>query len=114
MHVDDFIDDFDSNGYASWFFFLNRLPAILKTKFKDIIKNFELYCTYEDKVYRVVGCSRLGDIWINSDLTKDTVYEYRVNLEECSNWSQTADGSSKDIVLLSDDFINAFIKSQQD
>jgi len=46
-----------------------------------------LLCTYEGKTYRVVGASRLGDVWLNSDRTKCWGHELRVDVTECSGWT---------------------------
>lgn len=64
-----------------------------------------LYCDFNDETYRVVGYSRLGDLWLNTKLdveaiSIDDTYSYvgdkpcRVNWTECSNWRH-----SKDAVL---------------
>lgn len=88
MHIDNFIDSMDSNNsYAKWFFMLHRLPSVLQAEFSDWIEPYKLFCTYKDKTYRVTGCSRLGDVWLTSDMERETGYELRVDVEECSNWS---------------------------
>lgn len=85
-HVDDFIDAHDTDKYASWVLSLFRLPAILSHKFKDFIKEYKLYCTYEGKRYRVVGASRMGDIWLHSDMnhgeSTQPYYEHRVMIDD--------------------------------
>lgn len=43
-------------------------------------------CNYKHGHFRVVGCSRFGDIWLSSDLTRNHGYQHRVPVEECSNW----------------------------
>lgn len=44
-----------------------------------------LFCTYEGVPHRVTGASRLGDVWLNKDLTA-THYEIRVDVTKCSDW----------------------------
>ena len=94
MHVDKFIDSYRerySEDYAAFFFQLHRFPATWKMAWRDFINEFSLYCTYEGETYRVTGCSRMGDVWLHSDLSySDTSYEKRVDLEDCSNWSRDA------------------------
>jgi hypothetical protein len=93
MHVDDFIDRFDTGEqtaevkYARWFFFLHRLAAVHKMEWHEQISQYKLYCDYGGRYWRVVGCSRMGDVWLTSKLD-DEQYELRVNLDECSNWSK--------------------------
>jgi len=87
MHVDDFIRAYDKDKYARWFLMLQRLPALMKSHFHEWIKEYKLFCTYEGKRYRCTGSSRLGDVWLTSDFNRDTGYELRVNVEDCTEWS---------------------------
>jgi len=89
VHVDDFVNEYgNKERYARWFFFLHRLPAILKTEFSEWIGQYRLFCNYEDKRYRVTGASRMGDVWLTEDFKRDVGYELRVDLNKCKNWSQ--------------------------
>jgi hypothetical protein len=47
---------------------------------------YKLFCLYEGKWWRVTGASRMGDVWLTSDFQRDTGYDKRVFLEECSEW----------------------------
>lgn len=87
VHVDDFIESFSDNiskgeseieNYAKFFFMLHRLPAYMKNQWSDIISKYKLYCLYEGKRYRVTGASRMGDIWLTSDMKQEYGYELRV------------------------------------
>lgn len=83
-HVDDFIDDPTSDAYAASWFEAFRRPAFEKIKNPDPRK---LYATWKGVRYRVTGCSRLGDVWLH-DVTYDgESYLYRVDVDECSDWS---------------------------
>lgn len=90
VHVDDFIDSISLDGtrqdiadtYAKFFFMLHRLPAYMKHQWNDLISQYKLFCTYKNKTYRITGCSRMGDIWITSDLDRDYGYELRVFVNE--------------------------------
>ena len=90
VHVDDFIDrnfgGAEGQRYARFFFSLARFPAAQQSDFHRWTKQFELYCTFEGSRYRVTGCSRMGDVWLRKDLTKDQGYDHRVNVAECSEW----------------------------
>ena len=85
MHVDDFIEDPTSDKYAvSWFESFRR-PEWAKLEKPDERK---LYATYKGERYLVTGCSRMGDVWLHSDLTYTGMsYERRVNVADCSAWS---------------------------
>jgi len=90
MHVDDFIDDPDTDLYASWFLNMMRLPATLKVKFSRIIGEYKLFCNYDGKQYRVTGASRLGDIWLAESFDRQNGYDLRVNIAECTDFTNGA------------------------
>lgn len=84
-HIDNFIDDPTTDRYAASIFEKHRRSAWDKLKEPD---NRKLFATYEGKRYRVTGCSRLGDVWLHSDLAYDGIsYEERVDVDACSEWS---------------------------
>lgn len=90
MHVDEFIDEeYARHNYARFFFHLHRLPAILQADFDEWISKYKLFCEYKGKKYRVTGCSRLGDIWLAENLERENGYDLRVDVAECSSWSDT-------------------------
>lgn len=87
LHVDDFIDDPSSNSYAASWFKAFRRTAWDKLKQPDTRK---LFATWKGKRYLVTGCSRLGDVWLHSNLNYDEdSYEKRVDVAECSGWGAT-------------------------
>lgn len=90
-HVDDWMDDAvmgddDNAKYAAFFLHLKRLSAVYKMAFEPYIKDFKLFCVYENKTYRVTGASRLGDVWLTQDFSRDIGYDLRVDISMCSNW----------------------------
>lgn len=89
-HVDDFIDDPKSDRYAASWFESFRRPEWTKLKEPD---SRQLFATWDGKRYRVTGCSRLGDVWLHSDITEDTRYEKRVDVDACSEWSPCLDNA---------------------
>lgn len=94
MHVDDFIDshfnrkDEDGVKYARWFFSLKRYSAANACDFEEWIEKYTLFCTYKRKRYRVTGCSRMGDVWLVKDQSRDHGYDKRVDVDDCSNFKQ--------------------------
>lgn len=92
-HIDDWIDDTWSRRkdkgetYAAFFFNLHRLPASHQECFREHIGQFKLFCTFEGKRWRVTGCSRMGDIWLQSDHSKDHGYDTRIFIDHCTQWS---------------------------
>ena len=90
MHVDDFIDgEFTEHCYARWMFNHFRLPAVLRADFDQFMERYKLFCTYEGVRYRVTGASRLGDVWLTTDFQQDHGYQKRVDIEKCSEWSDS-------------------------
>jgi hypothetical protein len=88
MHVDQFIDAIDTDKYASWILNHFRLPVILKAKFDPFMKKHQLFCTYQEKRWQVIGASRMGDIWLSKKMEiTNANYDLRVNIEKCSDWS---------------------------
>ena len=89
-HVDDFIDDVcvaKEERYAQFFFFLHRLPAWQQAHYAPWISQYKLFCTWKGRRWRVTGASRMGDIWLADNFKRDVGYDHRVDLEECSEWS---------------------------
>ena len=37
--------------------------------------------------YRVIGCSRMGDVWLTANFTRENGYDHRVDVAELSAWS---------------------------
>jgi hypothetical protein len=85
-HVDDFIDDPNSDRYAASWFEAFRRPAWDKLKEPDERK---LFATYKCRRYRVTGCSRLGDVWLHTNVNEDMRYEHRVDVDACTDWAPT-------------------------
>ena len=83
-HVDDFIDDPTSDPYAAKWFESFRRPAV--DKFREPNPD-KLFATYEGARYRVVGCSRLGDVWLTTDVSRENGYDKRVDVDKCSMFS---------------------------
>ena len=87
-HVDMFIGPmgFGKDKYARFVLMLFRLPAALRVDFAEWISKYRLFCTYQGKRWRVVGASRLGDVWLSRDHSRESGYDLRVAVDECSEW----------------------------
>lgn len=94
LHVDEFIDGTKKIGhtpeenYARFVLMLFRLNASLKAAFDVHIKQFKLFCVYENVKYRVTGASRMGDVYLTRDYNQEIGYQKRVDVAECSQWSK--------------------------
>jgi hypothetical protein len=91
VHIDEWLDsptfDDKQEAYAKFVLDNMRWPAWKKMAYEPWTKAHKLFCTYESKRYRVTGASRLGDIWLAKDFKRDTGYDRRVDVEQCSAWS---------------------------
>ena len=87
-HIDDFIADYTKDNYARWFFTLHRFPAYMQAAFSEWIVPYKLFCIYKEKKHRCTGASRLGDVWLTLDFDRETGYELRVDVDDCSNWTK--------------------------
>lgn len=89
MHIDDWIDSKDKKSeielLAKAWFILYRLPAFKQMVMRPIIDHTILLCDYEGKEYRIIGCSRMGDIWLKQDISKTNGYDKRVDIDCISN-----------------------------
>lgn len=90
-HVDDWLETAVASTdagvrYAAFFLHHKRLSAAAQNCFREHLKPYKLYCDYQDKRYRCTGASRLGDVWLHSDRSKDVGYELRVDVDGCTNW----------------------------
>ena len=93
-HIDDWLDkpvfvDDENRGerWAKWFLNYKRMAAWAQYAFAEFIEGKRLFCTYQDRRYRCTGASRLGDVWITTDLSQEFGYETRVPVDDCTNWS---------------------------
>lgn len=90
MHVDDFIEqNCGQDQYARWFLLLHRLPPSLFYDFEKWISQYKLFCTFENKRWRVIGASCMGDVWLTKNFNRESGYDKRVDPELCTDWSPT-------------------------
>ena len=95
LEVDEFLDDFiipskENVGerYAQFVLEFMRAPAAKKYNVERWTKQFKLFCTYNDGLrYRITGASRMGDVWLAKDENKDSGYDLRVCIKDCSEFS---------------------------
>lgn len=116
LHIDEWLDtptiprkgDRNRQGeiYAKFVLEFKRMPAWKQTVYSQYMDQFKLYCTYEGKRFRCTGASRMGDVWLTSRFDKDCGYEHRVDVEDCSAWS--------DSPSLDSEFTPAVIEELQD
>jgi hypothetical protein len=91
MHIDDWLDlpaKDDAEKLAKEFLEHCRRPAA-ETDYAWIRAN-PLFCTYKGERWRVVGASRLGDVWLSKQFDRENGYEIRPDVDACSDWSKDA------------------------
>ena len=99
QHVDDFInygskigrEPVENEYYARWVLHHFRLPALMMNAFEEFMSDNLLFCDYEGEQYKVIGASRMGDVWLTKDFSRRHGYDARVLVERCSNWKKKAD-----------------------
>jgi hypothetical protein len=91
MHIDDWLDlpaKDDAEKLAKEFLEHCRRPAAEKDY--AWIRANPLFCTYKGERWRVVGASRLGDVWLSKQFDRENGYEIRPDVDACSDWSKDA------------------------
>ena len=91
MHVDDWLDTHqprdEGERWAKEFLEHCRRPAASKD-YPWLAAN-PLFCTYKGERWRVLGASRLGDVWLTKHFDRVNGYDIRPDVDECSQWSKT-------------------------
>jgi len=88
-HIDDWLDehqpaDEHERQVIEWLNHFRR-PAIEKDRMWLAARR--LTCTYQGRVCRCIGASRMGDVWLTKDLNRENGYDHRIDVTECSNWN---------------------------
>lgn len=73
--------------YARYILSTFDVPASLYLDVEQHIHKNKLFAIYEGKKYRIVGLSRLGDIWL-TDNFGNTRYTKRVDITKLSHFSK--------------------------
>lgn len=73
--------------YAQYVLSTFDVPASLYLNVEDLIHKNKLFAVYEGEKYRVVGLSRLGDVWL-TDNFESTQYTKRVGITNLSHFSK--------------------------
>ena len=96
MHVNEWIEERtygkcpDGEKYAVAFLHIMATSSAVDSwVVEPIMKQHKLFCMWKDNPYRVTGCSSMGDIWLRSDFAENSGYDHRVNILDCSQWSET-------------------------
>ena len=91
MHIDDWLDTpakkNDAEKWAKEFLGHCRRPAIAKDH--AWIEANPLSCIYRDERWRVLGASRMGDVWLTKNFERVNGYDIRPDVDDCSEWAKT-------------------------
>lgn len=90
--MDDFIWNREGNeprevSYAKFILMYFRLPAAQHYSWAPFFEGKNLFCTYNNERYKVLMASRLGDIGITKEFSRDSGYDKRVFVDDLSEWS---------------------------
>lgn len=85
-HVDDFLDAGDAPVFVLQFLEHARRPAMYQDK-RWLAANAP-WVEWRGKVFRCVGASRLGDVWLkdSNDGQPNAFYTHRVDVAELTDW----------------------------
>ena len=93
MHIYDWLENFKKDEckdihLLNLYKFLDFRTREAFWQYENIDKkpNVIVFCTYKDKRYKIVGASRLGDIWLNTDPGAENGYDVRVYIDDCTNF----------------------------
>lgn len=91
LHVDDWLDNVDKIWtaeiqYAKFVIGGFRCNATSRGAHYKFMSQFHLFCDYRGKRYRVIGASRMGDIWLTDNFDRELGYQQRVYVNDVSNW----------------------------
>ena len=114
MHIDEFLDMpsialEEGLEYPHFLFTHWRKDALEKCLHEPYMRNFKLFVEYQDedgnwKTYRVVGASRMGDVWLTADFNKDTYdlgCRFTLILNRFRNWRDIPDWKLDDAERMS-------------
>lgn len=95
-HIDEWLDSSNrvldqGELYAAFVLDHMRMPGWKITAYQPYTQQFKLFCTFEGERWRVVGASRMGDVWLSRDFAREAGYEMRVDVDLCSNWGNSPD-----------------------
>lgn len=95
-HVDDWLDALTTDELPAklWLEHFRRPACKRNQAWLDARR---LVCWYDGKLYRVIGCSRMGDIWLTSKIENPDGYERRVHVDGCSKWLLSMVGQAVDL-----------------
>ena len=86
-HIDDWLDEPPKDVIEAlvkeWLEHFRR-PAVDKDH--QWLSARVLLCDFEGERYRCIGCSRMGDVWLTKDFTRENGYDKRIDVTGCSNW----------------------------
>ena len=89
MDVDAFIDDRDTDPYASFVLTYMRGSSAMREKLKRFMGHRKLFCTYNGFRYRVTGVSvQTGSVLLSKDQYKSVGYEVITSPSNCTDWSE--------------------------
>lgn len=90
-HIDDWLDEpakDESERLAKEWLEHFRRPAVDKD-YKWLGARV-LSCEYRGARYRCIGASRMGDVWLTKDFSRENGYDLRIDVAECSAWQMKA------------------------
>lgn len=92
LHVDDWVR-MPAKNPTEWavkaWLAIYRLRLDVRSYFDGITRMARITTTYEGKRWRLMGASRMGDVWLAEDPLQVNGYDRRVDVAKCTDWEVT-------------------------
>ena len=98
MHIYDWLEEASNSKEEKKvreFLNFKTLPVRDQYHNKDKLPKFDCFCTYKDEKLKIMGASRMGDVWLSKNFDLTVGYDYRVDIDDCEDFSYT-NHSTKD------------------
>lgn len=90
LHIYDWLDE-EKTDLAELkvqeFLDFRTRDAVYQMENRDKINGLTVFCEYKGTKYKITGASRLGDIWLDKNFKRESGYDLRVMIEDCSEFS---------------------------
>lgn len=91
-HIDDWVREPAKNS-TEWavkaWLAIYRLRPDVRSYFDGTARMARITTTYEGERYKLVGASRMGDVWLAKDPLRVSGYDLRVDVAKCTDWEVT-------------------------
>ena len=77
----------DSEAMVKKFLDFKTRSAFWQMKNKDKMPKVKCFCIFKGSKLKITGASRMGDVWLAKDFDRVNGYDYRVDIDNCTDFS---------------------------